>query len=459
MIYLDNNATTIMPQEVRVAMLDWCNRGNPSSGYASAIEARTMMDAFRAEILTASGLTPGTLCPSSPRLGPTLGSTPTYEVIFTSSASESNCTVLHSVTHAWAETVGRVPHVVISAIEHKSLHDMAKSYEARGLITCTWIAPEPTGVIDPGRVAVAITRDTCLVCVMHANNETGAINNIARIGEIAHAQNVPVLADCVHTFGRYVISEVDAATVSFHKIHGPPGVGALIICKKFVEGFRLNPLIFGSQNGGMRGGTENLPGLGASRAALTLSTRDRGAKTQKVTTLREYVISALRAKYPCADYADGDYRQGLARQGLANTRRIGADVQILRRIGADVQPPTIVFLSPRRQCLAGTILLSVIGPNVCNQEIKHELEAAGIVISVGSACNTASKLASHVLYAMGCDKIIRQGALRISIGDDNTVVCCDRAVKALCAAITRQLAKTTPTGASNMRTSASTVKK
>ena len=397
MIYLDNNATTVMSPETIAEMVSWCNRGNPSAGYASARESRAMMEWLRQYIGKICKFNP--CCkeqrdintneqPQNDRAGGE------YTVIFTSGASEANCTILSGIINAYMELHGAVPHIIMSAIEHKSLLTMAESYESRGLANVSWIAPTRSGHIRPEDVAAAITDTTCGIFVMHANNETGAINDIHAIGEIAARTRVHFHCDTVQSFGKHPVrvdqDHIDSFCISFHKLGGPPGCGALIVRSCIVDQFV--PLISGTQNSGYRGGTENVPGLGASLHAISVCMRDREAKNARVFALKQYMMSQFAAVY----YTDYTPRS----------------------------TATVCFLGkPTQYYLGNTLLLAVIKreePYVCNTKIKEFLEARGIVVSVGSACNTASAKASHVLYAMGADQYIRKGAIRISLGDLTT---------------------------------------
>jgi cysteine desulfurase len=413
MIYLDNNATTFISADTKKAMLYWCNRGNPSASYKSADLVKGMLATLQDSILGLSGI-----------------SAPDWCVLFNSGASESNATVLSSVIRAYQCVSGRSaavcarPHIVTSSIEHKSILDLLKSYADSGMVEVTFIDPLPGGHINPAAIRAAIQPNTCLVTIMHANNETGAINDIREIGRIAHEHRIPFHVDTVQTFGKNPVQpladNVDSYCISFHKLQGPPGVGALVIRNDFWRGYNLQPLIFGAQNGGRRGGTENTPGLGASLAALGVAMQDRAAKNTRLAAMKALIIGGISNSLQAIPYM----------QYLDTTRRDA-------RAG---MPPMIVFISGIGSAyLANTVLLSVVrrapGVKICNIKIKKKLEDKGIIISVGSACNTKSDKASHVLYALKADAAIRSGALRISLGDMNTADDCRRFVAEFCAIV------------------------
>jgi cysteine desulfurase len=402
MIYLDNNATTIMPAEIKRSMVNWCNRGNPSASYPAAKESRNMMSSFRNYM---GFLCNFSACCVEKRDYDAKGSADIlapkgikYEVIFTSGATESNCTIIHSVIEAYRSTKHVLPHIIISAVEHWSIYHMVKVYEARRIITATYVKPVISGHVLPQDIAGVITRDTCLISIMHANNETGAINNIKKIGEIAHANNIPFHCDAVQTFGKFPLSptenNVDAFSVSFHKLHGPPGVGVLVVRKDLLRGYNMDPIIFGTQNNGFRGGTENLPGIGASFDAVRYTMKDRGGKNANMLKVKKYIVAAIMEAVPTCNY-----------ENFHNSSP--AKVVFISGMGADYLP--------------NTILLAVIGPDVCNVSIKKKLEKKRIIVSVGSACNTASDKSSHVLQNMDMPDVIKRGALRISIGDETTM--------------------------------------
>ncbi len=486
MHYLDNNSTTFMPQEVVSAMVRWCNRGNPSSSYAG--ESRKMMADFRATIARMCGVK----CCSD-------DSEDAYRVIFTSGASEANCTAVESIIAAYNRVIARPgrrydngnpifdrmtssdflsdsgylnggyvdsgrPHVIISAIEHKSLRDMVASYADRGIIDADVVSPVG-GHIYARDIEPLIRDTTCLIIVMHANNETGAINNIAEIGELAHSRGIVFHCDTVQTFGKYKIdpvqANIDSFCISFHKLHGPPGVGALIIKQRLLSGYKIAPVIFGSQNEGLRGGTENLPGIGASFEALKYTMTNRAAKNTRVAALKSLLMGDLQAKYECCSYADymrdpgprffplvvflsgilsdtqlsqDNHRRQLSiKQKNVDSRLLKDNSQPtpdLSRRDMEVSP--IGNRMPDPRYLVNTVLLSVIIEDFCNAKLKQHLEKNGVIVSVGSACNTSSDKASHVLYAMGADKYIRQGTIRVSLCDTTTPADIKKFVAAFC---------------------------
>ncbi len=400
LVYLDNNATTFMPPDVQAAMIAWCNKGNPSSAHTAAREARHMMTEFRQYLAS--------LCSIISDEGPehtAPQSDSAYKIIFTSGASEANCTIIHCITTSFARITGTLPHVIVSAVEHKSIIEMVQTYAAHNLLTATYIKPETSGHISPAAIQDAIGPNTCLVCVMHANNETGAVNNIRAIGAIAHKYNIPFHCDVVQTFGKCplkpITENVDSFCISFHKMCGPPGVGALIVKQKLLVGYKLSPYIFGSQNDGWRGGTENLPGLGAAFAAVRGTMVKREQKNENMAKIKHFIIGEIARRMPARTY--------------------------MEYLGAREPPQPeveIVFLSGTKGYLPNTILLSVVKrsrPPMCNSDLRADLEAKGIIVSIGSACNTASPKASHVLYAMGADELIRRGAIRVTLGDDTTL--------------------------------------
>ncbi|QJX71669.1 cysteine desulfurase iscS [Faustovirus] len=427
MIYLDNNSTTIMPKATVAAFTDYCNRGNPSSSYPSANKCKDVMAGFRDFIAANCGfevdtndidyedivanVNNGTLNINT--MSPML-----YKIIFTSCGSESNAMIIQGVIRSYRKIAGDTPHIISSAIEHKSVLDCLKSYAEDGEIQLTLIPPMINGTINPADVEANILPNTCLITIMHANNETGAINDIATIAKIAHKFNVPFHSDSVQTFGKFKMDlpklDIDAITVSFHKYHGPPGIGALIIRSKFLYGYQIPPLIFGSQNYHLRGGTENMPGLAAAYAGLAYTWEKRSDKNARMLQLKIRLKKNLETRYKIIPYSQ-HYKNFTAQS----------------RPPATTKPYIVMFHEADTKYTPNTMLISVVASpamEVCNSKIKKALEEAGIIVSIGSACNTKSSKASHVLFAMQADKWIRRGTIRVSLGDETTEADIDKFV-------------------------------
>lgn len=410
MIYLDNNATTIMPPRVVQKVVEWMNKGNPSADYRTAKECAKMMRNFREFIANHCGF-----ISYEEDAKYTQGEMKrVYQITITSCASESNNTIVRSVVEAYGYHTGIIPHVITSATEHKSLLDCVKHLAIMRKIELTFIQPNKLGFIEPEKIASAIRPNTCLISIMSANNEIGTINNIKKIGQIAHQNKIPLHTDCVQTFGKFGINpvqdNVDAFSVSFHKLHGPPGIGILVIKKQLIEGYHMLPEICGSQNCGFRGGTENIPGIAGAFEGTKYTWENRQGKNTRMLTLKKTIIKELSEKSPCQTYMEY----------LMSPMRV---------------PVFVVFLSPgTKDYLPNTLLLSVIklnAPYVCNISIKKRLEKMGIIVSIGSACNTSSAKASHVLTAIGADALIKKGALRITLGDETLAYECSRFIECM----------------------------
>lgn len=400
MIYLDNNATTLMNPETRKIILKWMNKGNPSSSYASAQSCRELMQKFREFIANNCKFKL-----NSNHVSKNIASDE-YRIIFTSCASESNCAMINSIVDNYTFLTKTIPHIIISSIEHKSIIICVEQLYKYGRIDLTLINPDVLGFIHSDQIKKAVKQNTALICIMHANNETGCINNIKQIGLMAHEYKIPFFTDAVQTFGKFLLNpienNVDAFSASFHKLHGPTGVGILVIKEQLIHARGLCSFICGNQNDGLRGGTENIPAIAGAFCGMEYNLNSRFNKNKKLLFLKKKLIHNLSINIPCKTY----------RKYLETCR--------------DKQQNTmeIVFISDiNSNYLPNTLLLSIVkrtDPPICNKELKNNLEKYGIIISIGSACNTSNSNASHVLTAMNVEPIIKRGTLRISIGDTNT---------------------------------------
>lgn len=396
MIYLDNNSTTMMPISVQNDMFKWLNKGNPSSDYASACECRALMEGFKRFIARGCGLK----------------SLAEFMIIFTSGASESNSTIIRMAVNAYrAKKYGHRPRVIISALEHKSIISCVTQLYHSGDIVMSIISPSRHGHIEPEDVKRAITiseEDVCLVVIMHANNETGTINDVAQIGQVCRKFGVPLFSDCVQTFGKMppnlANAHIDAISMSAHKFHGPPGIGALLVRASLVKSRGYKPIICGSQNDGFRGGTENIMAIAGAYSALSLTWQDRQSKNAKMARLKRRLVTLLAQNIYTIDYEHY--------QSMTSSGRDGGN-----------DPFIVVISGTGSRFLPNTILLSVVSraKKICNSKLRRMLaDYHGIIISIGSACNTDSKKASHVLSALAADDYIKRGALRISLSDYST---------------------------------------
>ncbi len=416
--YMDNNSTTHMPAEVVDTYVRWCNRGNPSASYGSAVEARQMMEKFRAEIAVECAF-----------------ELSEFEIVFTSGGSESNSHIIASSVRAFLRRTSTLPHIITSAAEHKSLLMCCQQHAEDGLCQLT-VLPVRTqgpaiGTVDPDELAKAIRPNTCLVSIMAANGETGIMNNIPALTAATRKhRGIPFHTDAVQLFGKSALRPdilgVDAFSASFHKLHGPAGVGILVIRRTFATGYGLGPLISGTQNRGLRGGTENTPGIAAAFTAFRLTMANRGAKTAAILQLRAAIKAAISRRVPCFPLSahPGDPPPSIdggitppppAHSGTAEARRAIAAAE-------KADTPVVFWIAPDddRAVLPNTILLAVRRRGFSNRAALAALARLGVIVSLGSACDAASPAPSGVVVAMGVPVALQSGVLRVSLGDMNT---------------------------------------
>ena len=368
-IYLDHNATTPVSPPVADATARALREvfGNPSSVHAYGQEAKTVLDEARSAVA---------------RL---IGAEPT-EIVFTSGGSESNNLAIRGVAEA-AAGAGR-HRLVAGAIEHEAVLRTLKALDGNGRTT-TLVGVDERGVVTPEELSEALTDDTALVSVMHANNEIGTIQPVAELAALAHERGAVVHTDAVQSVGKIPVDVrrlgVDLLSLSGHKFNGPKGAGALWIRR----GTRLHAqLTGGRQERNRRAGTENLPaiaGLGAAARRL-LDARDEGP--DDVTGLRDRLEAGILAEVP-----------GTAVNGGG---------------------------SPR---VGNTSNISFHGVEAESLLIALDLE--GVAVSTGSACSSGTLEPSHVLRAMGFSPHRAQNSIRFSLGLGNTRADVDRVVEIL----------------------------
>ncbi|MDZ7372639.1 MAG: cysteine desulfurase NifS [candidate division KSB1 bacterium] len=367
-VYLDHNATTPVRQEVLEAMLPYFAErfGNASSVHGFGREARRALEDSREIVAKAINAEPS-------------------EVIFTGSGTEADNTAIKGIALALADK-GR--HIVTSRVEHKAVLETCKFLEKQGF-RVTYVPVDRTGMVLPERVAEAIQDDTILVSVMHANNEVGTINPIARIGAICRERGVLFHTDAVQSFCKIPFDvremNVDLASFSAHKIYGPKGVGALFVRR----GIRFTPLLHGGEHERKRrAGTENVAGIVGFARAVQLALAEREAEADRLTRLRDRLWEGIR-------------------------RRI-------ERVHLNGHPT---------ERLPGTLNVSFEGAE--GESILLSLDLKGVAASSGSACTSGSLLPSHVLEAMGVPPELAQSAVRFSLGRSNTEEDVDYTVEVL----------------------------
>ncbi len=355
MIYLDHNATTPVDPAVADKMA-WFLRehfGNPSSIYPIGRRVKELMNEARERVAGALGVDRG-------------------EIFFTGSGTESDNFAIFGTFDAAPER----NEFVASAIEHPAVIEAAKTLERRG-VKVTFVPVDGTGTVDLDHLRSALTPQTGLVSVMHANNEIGTIEPVAEIVRIAHERGIPVHTDAVQSFGKIDVDArklgVDFLTVSAHKIYGPKGIGALYIRR----GATICPFVHGGrQERGLRAGTENTAGIvGFGEAVRVLE--EKGHKERaRVEKLAETLKRGIEQKIPGARF-----------NGHPENR----------------VKSTLNFAFPGLE--AEAILLA--------------LATKEIYVSTGSACSEESEEVSHVLRAIGLRPEIARSSIRMSLGRSN----------------------------------------
>jgi cysteine desulfurase len=356
LVYLDHAATTSVDARVVDAMAEYQTGtfGNPSSMYRIARETRRAIDGARDRV--------------AERLGAR-----SAEVVFTASGSESDNLALKGVAFAR----GLRGHVITTQIEHHAVLGSAEFLEKLG-VSVTYVAPDASGTIDPDAIGRAISPDTILVSVMHANNEIGTVQPIEEIGRITRSKRVPLHVDAVQTAGVYDLAVdrlgVDLLSLSGHKFYGPKGTGALYVRRGTV----CWPLVHGGgQERGRRAGTENVGGIVGIAAALDLARDEATLSERRLTRQRDRVIDDVL-------------------RSIEGVRLTGHPTNRLPNLASF--------------CFA----------DVSGESLLLALDQRGIMVSTGSACTSGSLEPSHVLRAIGLPDELSQGSLRVTVGRRTT---------------------------------------
>jgi len=357
-IYLDHAATTPIDPRVVEAMTPYFSNiyGNPSTIYQEGREAKKAIEGSREKVANL------------------LGAKDFREVIFTGGGSEGDNLAISGVAWAYQE---KGKHIITSAAEHHAVLDTCRNMEKHGF-SVTYLPVDEYGMVAPEAVREAITDQTILVSLMHANNEVGTIQPIAQISDIVHERGIIFHTDAVQTVGTIPVNVeelgVDLLSLSAHKFYGPKGVGALYVKK----GTRLRKLIHGgTQERELRAGTENVAGIVGLVKALELAVSEQGETLPGIMKLREYLSGELLSRF-------------------SHVKLNGH--------------PTMR--------LPGNVNISF--EYVEGESILLNLDLKGIAASSGSACTSGSLDPSHVLLAMGLSHEAAHGSLRLTIGKNNT---------------------------------------
>ena len=356
-VYFDNNATTQVLPEVVEAMLPYYtdHYGNPSSIHRFGSAVGEKITAARAQVAAL------------------IGAADPIEVIFTSCGTESDNAAIRGMLEARPDK----RHIVTTKVEHSAVLGLCQQLEKKGY-RVTWLSVDEHGALDLAELAAALTEDTAVVSIMWANNETGVIFPIEKIGALVRAKGIPFHVDAVQAAGKIPLNAhdlpIDLLTISGHKIHAPKGIGALYVRR----GITFAPfLIGGHQEKNRRAGTENVPSIiGMGRAAAIALDRiaEDGAAVRKLR----------------------DRLQTLLLESCPDSRVNGAHGPRL---------PNTLNISFRY--LEGESVLVL-------------LDQQGICASTGSACTAGSSEPSHVLRAMGVPADWLQGAVRFSLSRFNS---------------------------------------
>ena len=355
-MYLDNSATTQVSEEVFEEMKPYFTEefGNPSTLYGIGRESKKALELARKRVADAINAKP-------------------EEIIFTGGGSESDNLVIKGIAFKLAK---KGKHIITTEIEHPAVKETLHFLESLDF-KVTYLPVYENGIIKIDDLKEAITDETILITVMHANNEIGTLQPIEEIGKIAREKGIKFHTDAVQSFGKIDVDveklNVDLLSLSSHKVNGPKGVGALYIKK----GTRVVPLIHGGgQERGIRAGTENVPGIVGFGKACELAVAKLEEHYEKLSSIRDELIEKVLTTIPEA-YLNGDEENRL---------------------------PNLVNF--RFKAIEGESLILL-------------LDAKGYQASTGSACSSNKLEASPVLTALGLDPVDVHGSLRISLSPES----------------------------------------
>jgi cysteine desulfurase len=378
MIYLDYNATTPLAPEALAAMRPYLEEhfGNASSIHAAGREARAAIDDARDSLASLLGAKP-------------------HEIIVTGGGTESDNLAILGLARQSA-TRGR--HVITCATEHHAVLQACEHLQKREGFHVTFLPVDSHGRVEPNQVADAITRETTLVSIMTANNETGTLQPVEEIATLCRERGVLFHTDAIQSFGKEPLTAAgfDALSIAAHKFHGPKGAGLLYLR----SGLPLERLQHGGAHENQRRpGTENVAAIAGMATAAKLASQDIGAEAARQAQLRDKLWAGIQSAFP---------------EAVRNGHPV--------------------------KCLANTLNVSF--PGLDGEGLIIALDLAGIAVSSGSACMVGSVVPSHVLLAMGVAPEVAQATVRFSLGKPTTEKEIDQAIERMDGVFTRLRAST-----------------
>jgi len=356
-VYLDHAATTPVRREVVEKMTPYFSDvfGNPASSHRVGQKAWRVLKHARTIVADCIGADPNEVC-------------------FTSGGTESDNLAIKGIAHA---NKHKGNHLITSTVEHLAVLNCFKALEQQGF-KVTYLPVDRCGVLSPESVKAAIRKDTILISVMLANNETGTLQPVAELVRVAKEQGIPVHTDAVQALGKIPVNVdalgIDLLSLSGHKIYGPKGVGVLYVR----SGTVLCPLLHGGrQEAQIRPGTENIPAIVGMSAAMELAALEMTSTSAHLRSLLDRLECSIHRL-------------------ISNARLNGHPAKRL---------PNIVNMS---------------FGSVDAESLMDMLNSHGVAVSTRSACGSGSAEPSHVLLAMGMDRTRAQSSLRFSLGRSNT---------------------------------------
>ncbi len=366
-VYLDHSATTPVDPLVVEAMMPYFNEifGNPSSVHQFGREAKVAIEEAREKIANFINAEPS-------------------EIIFTSGGTESDNFAIFGIAYSGIKKGKN--HIITTQIEHHAVLDTCIYLQKNGF-DVTFLRVDSDGVVDPDDLRRSITPKTCLISVMHVNNEIGTIQPIEEIGRIAREYEIPFHTDAVQSFGKIDVDvkklNVDLLSASAHKIYGPKGIGFLYVRKGIeIEKFHHG----GSQEAGRRAGTESVPLIAGFGKAVEICSERMSSDYEHAKRLRDYMLDKIESIF-------GELKEFL------------------------------ILNSPITKAIPYILNFSVdsVKIEIDADALIYGLDLRGVAVSNGSACTSGSLKPSHVIMALGRDERTALASVRFSFGRGNSV--------------------------------------